>query len=254
VTINVIPNSTGELINQASVDSDQADPRPQNDSDTEGTFVQPHLFGGYVRPKTANRLRLSLVPAYQTCTSPNRIHGPPLTHPSCNPPARESTALTVGTPDSNGEPAKSEGSLVYSVLPGLTATSADEADVLVELEITDVRRAGDLTDYTGGVEANATIRVTDKNNFSSPSGPAAGGTVVDFPFPVAGGCAATADPAIGATCAMSSSFDAVVPGAIKEHQRAVWAFGQAVVIDGGADGNVNTLPNRVFARQGVFVP
>jgi hypothetical protein len=53
---------------------------------------------------------------------------------------------------------------------------------------------------------------------------------------------------------LNTTFDAAVPGAVKERQRAVWQLGQFRLEDGGADGNVNTAPNRVFARQGVFVP
>ena len=48
------------------------------------TFVNTR---GYARPKGATPLRASLVPAYTTCASPNRTHGPPLVYPSCNPPA-----------------------------------------------------------------------------------------------------------------------------------------------------------------------
>gem|GEM_PF-267297 len=254
VTIHVTPTTTGSIINTASVDADQADSRPQNDSDVEGTFVVPALTGGYVRPKAANRLQLGLVPAYQQCVSPNRTHGPPLAFPSCNPPTRSSTALTVGTADSNGRPTQSEGSLVVSVVPGDFLTTADEADVSISLGITDVRRASDLADYTGGLQVSADLRITDRWNGVVAGGGTQGATVVDIPFPFPSGCAATSDPGIGSTCALNTSFDAAVPGAVQERQRAVWQFGQFRVEDGGADGNVSTVPNGVFARQGVFVP
>ena len=52
----------------------------------------------------------------------------------------------------------------------------------------------------------------------------------------------------------STTFDAIVPGAVKEGTRAVWQFGQFTVQDGGPDGDAGTAPNTVFARQGVFVP
>ena len=61
------------------------------------------------RPKGATPLRVSMVPAFNQCTTPNRTHGPPLAFPSCNPPVQSSTAITVGTPDANGAPANSEG-------------------------------------------------------------------------------------------------------------------------------------------------
>ena len=54
-------------------------------------------------------MRASLVPAYNQCTSPNRVHGPPdfpgnASNPdgSCNPPVQTSGQLTVGSPDANG--------------------------------------------------------------------------------------------------------------------------------------------------------
>ena len=56
----------------------------------------------YPRPKGATPHRTPLVPAYQECTAPNRVHGPPLDDPSCAPPVQQSGTLTVGTPDANG--------------------------------------------------------------------------------------------------------------------------------------------------------
>jgi hypothetical protein len=67
-------------------------------------------------------------------------------------------------------------------------------------------------------------------------------------------CAATADPAVGGTCATATSVDALVPGAVAEGKRAVWSAEQYAVADGGADGLVGTAPNTLFARQGLFVP
>ena len=42
---------------------------------------------GYARSKGATPTRVALVPAYAPCTTPNRVHGPPLAFGSCNPPA-----------------------------------------------------------------------------------------------------------------------------------------------------------------------
>ena len=62
----------------------------------------------YVRPKGASPVRVSLVPAYNQCTSPNRVHGPPDfpgngSNPdgSCNPPAQSSGNLTAGNPNAS---------------------------------------------------------------------------------------------------------------------------------------------------------
>src|SRR6185503_194505 len=56
---------------------------------------QPIPINAYPRPKGATPFLTYLVPAYNTCVSPNRQHGPPLAFASCNPPTQSSTALTV---------------------------------------------------------------------------------------------------------------------------------------------------------------
>jgi hypothetical protein len=199
---------------------------------------------------------VSLVPAYNQCTSPNRVHGPPdlpggaSPDGSCNPPAQSSSQLTVGTSDANGADAKSVGSVKISALPGNPATEADEADARVTLSLTDVRRRSDLTDYTGQVQLESTIRVTDRNN-----GPSLVATAKDIPFRVTAACAGTGDMTVGSTCSVNTTADAVVgAGTITEGQRSMWQLGQVRVNDGGTDGVVSTLPNGRFAVQGLFVP
>ena len=50
-------------------------------------LADPYTVNGcYPRPRGANPSRFALVPAYEPCATPNRTHGPPLAHPSCNPP------------------------------------------------------------------------------------------------------------------------------------------------------------------------
>jgi hypothetical protein len=208
----------------------------------------------YARPKGATPTYASLVPAYRQCGASNRQHGPPLAFSSCASPTQESSQLTVGSPDSNGRVANSIGFMRFDVVPGNPATPADEADVAAILSITDVRRQADLADYTGELQANVTVRITDRNNSASPGGGNTSATAVDFAFPVNASCAATTDASIGGLCAATTSFDAIVPGAIKEGKRAIWQLGQVEVSDGGSDGLVGTNPNTVFARQGIFVP
>jgi hypothetical protein len=206
---------------------------------------------GYARPKSATPIYVPLVPAYNTCTSPNRKHAAPLSFDSCNPPAQASSQLTVGTPDANGKVANSTGSLRLVVRPGDPSTPADEADVAVSFNLTDVRKRSDLSDYSGELGVAPLVRITDRNSGTGPSGQA---TVTDFSFPMVPVCAATADPAVGSTCTLESSFEAVLPGSVTEGMRAIWELGQIEVSDGGADGNAATTPNTPFMRQGVFVP
>ena len=138
-------------------------------------------------------------------------------------------------------------------MPGNPATVADEADVKAVMDITDVRRKDNMADYVGSIQATIVTRITDRFNAVAPGGGATGDDL-DIPFPIGGTCAATADPAVGSTCVAVTSFDAIVPGAIKEGQRSIWQMGQVQVSDGGDDGNTGTVPNTVFARQGIFVP
>ena len=91
------------------------------------------------------------------------MHGPPLEHPSCDPPTPSSPHLTVGTPDANGAAAASDGlRALCQVTTGNPATPQDEADVQVQVSLTDVRNRADLDDYTGDLEARTTLRITDR--------------------------------------------------------------------------------------------
>ncbi len=122
------------------------------------------------------------------------------------------------------------------------------------MNITDVRNKADMTDYAGEVQASVVLRITDRDNALSPGGGSDAATVIDIPFPVNAACAPTADPLVGSTCAVSTSLEAIVPGAVKEGKRAVWQMGAIEVYDGGADGDPATADNTLFARPGVFVP
>jgi hypothetical protein len=207
---------------------------------------------GYPRPKGATPLRASLVPAYAACTAPNRQHGPPLVFPSCSPPAQTSGQLTVGSPDAfPGTQANAIGSVTITTITGNPATAADEADARYEIDIQDVRRRSDLGDYTGQLQVASALQITDKDN-----GPSETGVVQDIPnYTVTVPCTATAaNTAIGSSCTLNTTVDALVPGTIKEGKRAMWALGQVRVNDGGPDGVVSTTPNTLFLVQGVFVP
>jgi hypothetical protein len=192
------------------------------------------------------------VPAYQPCTAPNRQHGAPLAVDSCSPPRQVSSELTVGTLDANGQAANSVGSVRYDVMPGDETTPADEADVAIAVSLTDVRKASDLSDYTGELRADASVRLTDRLNGPGANEP---GTTEDFQFPVTVPCAATPAGGIGGTCSVSTTFDAVMPGSAPEGKRANWQLGTIEVFDGGPDGLASTASgDALFADQGVFTP
>ena len=222
----------------------------------------------YPRPKGATPFRAPLVPAYQRCDSPDRVHGPPLEHPSCSAPAQESSTLTVGTPDSNGAAANSSGSVRLDVILGNPSTPEDEADVGIAIDVTDVRCAqtapacpgGQGSDYAGRLLATASLRLTDKGNGPEED---QDGTLTDTPLEVPFGCATTAGTTIGAHCAVNTTMDALLPGAVVEGRRAIWQLGALSVADSGPNGSgygagcpstCGDGDETVFMRQGVFVP
>jgi hypothetical protein len=215
---------------------------------------------GAVRPKGATPARISLVPAFNQCTASNRTHGPALTFPSCNPPVRSSTTLTVGTVDANGAQSNSESSVRFISIAGSTATpDIDEADVTLIVSISDVRNHPTLTDYTGRVMVETSLRVTDNQN--SPEQPEPG-TTQNFPFQFAVQCVATADTTRGSNCNTVTSADAVIPGAVTETKRTMWEIGQVIVKDAGPNGTgLASCPptcgdgdETQFLRQGIFIP
>ena len=207
---------------------------------------------GYPRPKGATPFMTYLVPAYEPCGSPNSTHGPPLAFGSCSPPTMSSSTLTVGTPDANGAPPKSVGSVRFTVVNGNPSTPEDEADVMIAGKLTDVRctgtdwfcSAGPLSDYTSSLLGIYSTRITDRYNGSIGTRP---GTLdifrTEFDIP----CTPTADDTVGSTCEVATSMDAIVSGSVKEGKRTIWQLSQIQVLDGAPD-------RTPIAKQGIFVP
>jgi hypothetical protein len=216
------------------------------------------------RPKGATPLRASVVPAYKACGAPNRTHGAPLAFPSCNPPVQASGFLTVGTPDANGvAAANSVGFVRLDAKVGVPGPP-DDSDLLVKASISDVRckpataaavcsgtNAADGPDYSGELQGNATIRISDHYNGPSLTEAA---TVQDIPLPVNATCANTTDTGTGGVCTINTSANAVALGAVKDGERALVEIGQISVNDGGPDGQASTADNTTFAIQGIFIP
>jgi hypothetical protein len=127
----------------------------------------------------------------------------------------------------------------------------DQADVKISANLEDVRRASDLGDYTGELQGQFQLRMTDRNNTAGLDQPATG---ADLPISFTIPCQATPDPDIGSTCKLASSVDTVLAGAVTEGKRAVWAISGASVFDGGSDGVAGTSGNTEFAGAGLYVP
>jgi hypothetical protein len=133
----------------------------------------------------------------------------------------------------------------FSVRVGDPSTPADEADVRLALNATDVRVRSDLSDYTGEVTVATTVRITDRDNATATGGGSEPATVTDVPLAIPAGCAATAATQVGGTCDVVTTIDSVLPGAVREGDRAIWQLGRVEVLD--PDG-------ATFLRQGVFIP
>jgi hypothetical protein len=220
-------------------------------NDTEPDWQRVVPGEGFPRPKGATPVQVSLVPAYRPCTSPNRTHGPPLAFGSCNPPNEASGFATVGTPDANGNQARSVGFLRVDAQAGNPATPADEADIRIRLNVTDVRRRDNpAVDYSPFLFTTLSMQLTDQDN-----------GCCGFPATLRDGislyaeapCAPTPDPAVGSTCSVTTTADAYIPGMVREGQRGIWQMREPVqVFDSGPDGS--GADATLFAVQGIFIP
>ena len=115
----------------------------------------------------------------------------------------------------------------------------------VTVGLTDVRRKGDLSDYTGQLQTQ--LGRSDHGR--------SGATVARHRLPRDRSLHRDGEQPRSAQAACSSStFNAIVPGAVVEGGRANWEFGDVQVFDGGASGVAGASDARLFARQGVFVP
>jgi hypothetical protein len=159
--------------------------------------------------------------------------------------------VTVGTPDANGAKANFNGFVAYRAQPGDPSTPQSEADGTIDVQLNDVRRRDDLSDYTGELQLRGSIRITDNASGPLQNEPATG---EDFEFPVSVPCAATPDPDVGATCSASTTLNAAVPGMIVEGRQTNFELGTIEVFDGGAAGVAGAPDATLFAVQGLFTP
>jgi len=242
------------------------EPLVSADTDTSwDAYAREAPISGYPRPKGAKTVRSALVPAYSECTSPTRTHGPPLAHPSCNPPIQRSPVLTVGTPDANGFAAVSSS---YVRFKGLGAPAAPEdSDIEVRVRVNDVHcrtanaacPGGAGSDYVGPLLVRATTQVTDRLN-----GPATNesATVAPFELEIPVNCVAVGGNE-GSRCNVTTTVEAFYPGAVIDLQRAIWENAPATVMDPGPNGTgfgagcpatCGDGDENVFLRQGIFIP
>jgi hypothetical protein len=244
------------------------------------TFV--NYQRGTARPRGASPLTFKLVPAFNSCTSPNTSHAAPLSSASCRPPIQASSYLTLNAPDRPAPydtAANSTGMIMLKVAcltPGTTTetgqtppcpAAGDQQDVRITSSSTDIRcvavsggcsAAGGQ--YDGKLLGLMTLRITDRLN--GPAGTSAG-TVSDSLFSWGVQCT-------GGACSSTTSADAVIPGLMQEGKRAIFEILHLEILDGGADGDLAAAPSpasgsclpactgndgeTVFLRTGFFGP
>jgi hypothetical protein len=197
----------------------------------------------HARPKGATPVYASLVPAMRACESPNETHGPPLAFGACAPPVAASANLTLG---GGTTPAQSIGFVRLKALG--SAGGADDADIAIRLSLTNVMRKADLSDYTGELGLDLGLRLTDREGAVSQ-------TTQKFGLSATVPCAATADTTLGGNCFVDTTAEALIPAAVKEGARSVFALDPITVRDGGSDEDADTpAGDGVLATQGVFAP
>ena len=241
-----VANADGS--NRTLIDTrfDDLPDRPTTSVEPDWQPLPVNTGSTHVRPAGASPFRVSLVPAFKACTSPNRQHGPPLAYGSCAPPEPGSPNLTIGVGDGSPALSRSVGFVRLAVWPGVPG-GVDDTDARIQFSLTNVMRASDLSEYTGELRASARVRLTDRQGTVSQT--------TSFPLEFDVPCVGTAATLDKSTCALTSTLDSVLPGAGAEGTRAVWALDQMRIYDGGPDEDADTTAdNSLFAVQGVFVP
>jgi hypothetical protein len=212
----------------------------------------------YPAPKEASPLGVSLVPNFRQTISPSQCgarggtasqHGLPLSYDSCNPPG-----FVPGTVAHMG--LQTIGSALLTGIPGDPLTVPDEADVAFSANVTDVhatsRTGSDYNPNPSGADVTLLVklRISDLRNGPNQTAP---GTTADFDFAVPASCATTADPALGSTCSLGSTADAVTPGAIREGDSSVLQLFRVRVNDSGSNNVRGDADDRGFAQQGIYI-
>jgi len=223
-------------------------------------------------------------------------HDTTLTNASCAPTIPLSQALTTGTKNGpfgaryDGVPGTYAPQMTSSAViqycgavagSGICSIPSSAPDVAVTVNITDVRCrvtgsgtgggcGAVLGGYTGGLLVRADLRITDhvnKDNIAPidtcSATSACTATMEDTTFTVpitpsvGGGCTpAGTDPAIGSTCAVSTSVNTFAPGVVVGGKKGNTELTNIGVWDPGTDFNFSTgsPPIEPYLKQGLFIP
>jgi hypothetical protein len=209
------------------------------------------------RPVTSP-VEVSLVPSFRQtisaaqCTArggTGSAHGPPLAFTACDPPAYlPNTQARMGL--------ESSGVALVAAVPGDPTTVANEGDLAFSAKVNDVRlgsQAGaDYAPNPSGPDATliARFRLSDMYNGGALTTAA---TVVDYELPVPVECTPTAGPE-GSNCAVESTANALMPGAMGEQRSATIQLFRVRLNDSGANAVRGDGDDRNFAMQGIYIP
>ncbi len=211
----------------------------------------------YPHPASATPMRVPLVLAYEQCTASNSTHAAPLALPACDPARQSSLQLTTSALGRQSAYAK------FRSIMGHPDTEANEADIAIAAALTDVRQAGNGSDYTGSVVLRTVLRITDSVN--GPTG-TSDATVRDAEFSIPIACASTSSASAGSHCEVDTTANALVPGFAAEGKRTIMSMLSVSVLDAGPDGEVEvgeeggcppvcgTGDEGIYLRQGLFSP
>jgi Tol biopolymer transport system component len=213
----------------------------------------------YQHPKSTPAISVGLVPSFRQTISATQCtarggtpgqHAAPNAVTSCDPPTP-----VPGTSASFGS--DSVASATLTPVAGDPTTLVDEADYAVSVSLTDIEYIVDGSDYFPNLKLLVRLRITDKGNCSPPGCGAPfyrPGTSSDINLAVPFGCATNADPAIGSTCSINTTADAVTPGFIVESRQTVIDAFRVRVNDAGVNGLPGDSDDKEFAQQGSFIP
>jgi TolB protein len=205
----------------------------------------------YPHPQSASQLEVSIVPAFQPCATNgnplNAEHAPPLGVHSCSPPKPGSAVALVG-------PA-SAASAQLTVTPGDTdPTNGNQADVGITANLSDIQATagGDYNPNASGADLTALTRLRLTDMANGYGGLPATASEFDFKVPI--DCSDTRKHTLGATCAASTTANALIPGFVGEQRQTVVQAFRVRIDDSGPNGIRGDSDDGIFATQGVYIP
>ena len=127
------------------------------------------------------------------------------------------TIRSIGSGDGSPAFARGAGFVRMDVLIG--NFPPQDADIVFGLRLTNVMRVSDLSEYTGSLRAELTVRRTDRDGVG---GSTSTSTSVDFPYGFNAQCTSTPGSTLDAsTCDALTSANAMVPGSVRDGLRAI---------------------------------